>query len=181
MKPLILVGLRGSGKSTVGRAVATAASCPFVDLDATLVEQTKQSIAEIFSTSGEPAFRQIEAEVLVKVLEQNRTQVIATGGGVVLAETNRRIMKSSGFVVWLQAPAELLWQRIQADPATALNRPALTAHTGLAEVQALLAARIPLYADVAHFTVDATESPEALAKRILKAWNAFTPSATAEA
>jgi shikimate kinase len=103
--------------------------------------------------------------------------VVATGGGAVLREANRRLLSARGFVAWLTASPETLWARLRSDPATAARRPNLTAAGGEEEVRQLLAVREPLYRAVAHFAVDTgTLSPEAVASAILTAWNGGSTS-----
>jgi shikimate kinase len=104
-------------------------------------------------------------------LSSLRQHVIATGGGVVVRETNRRVLRTSGFCVWLTGEPETLQCRLQNDPTTHDRRPALTGLPELAEVEQLLRKREPLYREVAHLAV-ATEnqSPEAVVSTILSAW-----------
>ena len=162
---LYLVGYRGTGKSTVGRLLAAASGGPFVDLDERIEADAGRSIAAIFADEGEAGFRDRESAALTATGSPN--SIIATGGGVVLREENRRLLKSTGFVVWLQAPAAILWERIQADTLTAARRPNLTSG-GLAEIVELLAARERFYREVANAVIDAgAASPEAVADAIL--------------
>ena len=99
--------------------------------------------------------------------------MIATGGGAILREANRQLAEArSGFVTWLTAAPETLWERLQTDPTTAARRPNLTASGGLEEVRSLIAAREPLYREIADFAVASdTLSPEAVAAAIFTAWN----------
>src|SRR5690606_31666749 len=107
---------------------------------------------QIFADEGEPAFRDLEEQTLTDLLA-GEPAVIAAGGGAVLRESNRRRMKSAGSVVWLQASAERLSERIAADTTTAERRPNLTTQGGLPEIQHLLQQREPLYRDTADFAV----------------------------
>lgn len=167
MTHLYLVGYRGSGKSSVGAVLAARLVLPFLDADTVLETDAGRSIRDIFATEGEGGFRDRESATLRKLAGGNRA-VIATGGGVILRPENRELLRATGFVVWLTAPAELLWDRISIDPTTAVRRPNL-AGGGLGEVKALLAVREPLYALTAHATVDASQSPEHVADDILAA------------
>jgi shikimate kinase len=169
MPHLYLIGYRGSGKSSVGATVAARLGWPFLDADTTLEADAGRSIRDIFATEGEGGFRDRESAT-VRKLSAGKPAVIATGGGVILRAENCELLRASGFVVWLKAPAELLWDRISIDPTTAARRPNL-AGGGLDEVRALLAVREPLYAATAHAVVDATRSPEEVACDILDAWN----------
>ncbi len=162
---LFLIGYRGTGKSTVGLHLAALLGWDFLDADAVLEQSAGKSIAEIFAAEGEPAFRDRESAVLAELAAREHL-VLATGGGVVLRPENRSLLKC-GYVAWLTAPPEALWQRILADATTAARRPALTTG-GLAEVEQLLAVREPLYREVAD-GVFPTEgrSPDEVAAAIL--------------
>ncbi|MDX8405313.1 MAG: shikimate kinase, partial [Mariprofundus sp.] len=113
----ILVGLMGSGKSSIGRRLAAYMDLPLIDLDDYIVEQAGRSIPEIFERNGEPAFRQMETNALRDVIDKHA--VIATGGGIVECEENRLILKAHPPVIWLKASPEFLADRIDGDS----NRP----------------------------------------------------------
>jgi shikimate kinase len=151
---LFLIGYRGTGKSTVARLLAQRLGWECCDADAVLEARCGRSIREIFADEGEAGFRDKEAMVLADLAER-RYVVIATGGGVILRPENRALLQR-GHVVWLTAPAEVLWQRLQGDATTSARRPNL-ARGGLAEIEELLALRTPLYAACADFTVDAAQ------------------------
>jgi shikimate kinase len=170
MKRLIfLIGYRGSGKSTVGRLLASRLGWAFVDADAVLEERAGKTIREIFADEGEPDFRALESAILNDLCKRTET-VIATGGGVMLRPENRALLRQHGFVAWLTAGAGTLWDRIQSDSSTAARRPALTTG-GLAEVEQLLAVREPLYRETADVEVSVdVVSPEQAADAILAAW-----------
>lgn len=169
---IFLIGYRGTGKSTVGRALADRLGWRFLDADTALETAAQTSITQIFATEGEPGFRDRESAIL-ETLSQTPTAVIATGGGVILRPANRERLHSHGFTVWLTATPETCWERMQTDPTTGQRRPNLTATGGLEEVRTLLAFREPLYRAVAHATFDTeADSPETLAAAILEAWAA---------
>src|SRR5262245_9247282 len=107
---IFLTGLRGSGKTTVGRALAERTGVAFRDADAELEARSGRSIREVITTDGETAFRDLEERTLIELIALG-SAVIATGGGVVLRETNRARMKATGKVIWLTADADILWQR----------------------------------------------------------------------
>ena len=168
MSNLVLIGYRGSGKSTVGRLAAEQLGRNFADADVVLVERAGKTIAEIFAESGEPTFRDLESAVLADLCNESGL-VVAAGGGAVVREQNRRRLAPHG-VVWLQADAETLLSRILADDATAAQRPPLTSGDRRHEATALLAEREPLYRDAADHTVDvADRTPEAIAAEVV-AW-----------
>ena len=154
---IALIGYRGSGKTSVGRRLAERRGFAFVDADAELVRRAGRSIRDIFEQQGEGAFRDLESAVLDDVLKLPAA-ILSLGGGVILREANRKRLIESGLArVYLRADAQTLHDRIHADPATAANRPALT-HLGggVEEIQTLLAAREPLYREVATHELDVT-------------------------
>lgn len=108
---LILTGFMGSGKSSVGRILANRLECPFIDLDSVIVNISGRSINDIFSQDGEQAFRSLETLCLERVLHGERS-VIATGGGVVIAAENRRLMRDSGIVVNLAVSLAQVLKRL---------------------------------------------------------------------
>lgn len=169
MKPIYLIGYRATGKTTVGRELAYLLRWQFLDADVVLEEQAGKTIRQIFEEEGEAGFREREAANL-RLLSQKQDHVIATGGGVILREDNRRLLRSSGFVVLLTASAPTIWERMQQDATTLQRRPNL-ASGGLQEVENLLAARLPLYEDGCDCRISTEgESPERLAAAILAAW-----------
>jgi shikimate kinase len=179
VSPIFLIGYRGTGKTSVGRVLAGRLGWEFADADAELEARAGRTIADVFRLEGEAGFRDREAAVLADLAARSN-HVIATGGGVVLRPANRDLLAASGFVAWLQAPPDILWQRIQGDPATVARRPNLVGG-GLQEVIDLLAMREPLYRAVAAATFDAAgPSPEAVAAAILAAWPRTAPHPSAD-
>lgn len=147
-----LVGGRGSGKSTVGRLLADRLGWPFADSDSLCVEAAGRSVADIFASDGESAFRRLEEDVLAGLLGDGVDRVVATGGGAVLSPATRRRLVAAGPVVWLTAAAETLAERVAADSAAANVRPSLTGNDPAAEMAEVLASRRPLYQQVATIT-----------------------------
>lgn len=163
---IFLVGYRGSGKTTVAAALADGLGWQWLDADAELERRQGKTIKEIFAEQGEAAFRDFESETLADLAKLDQ-HVLALGGGVILREANRQLLKSHGKVIWLEAPADVLWERIQGDATTAARRPNLTAQGGIAEIRTLLAAREPIYAAIADITVAANRPPGIIARDII--------------
>ncbi len=165
--PLFLIGMRGSGKSTIARLVAHELGWNWLDADDELEKRYGQSIRAIFAAEGEAGFREKESDVLAQLCRLAR-HVIATGGGIVLREHNRALLRSSGRIVWLTADIETLWQRVQADSATTERRPPLTIG-GRAETEEIIQLREPLYRQCADYVVDTTgREPNDIAAEILR-------------
>jgi shikimate kinase len=165
-RPIFLIGYRATGKTTVARLLAERLGWNWLDADQLLEARHGRTIMEIFTDDGEPAFRDLEAQILEEVCCFRR-HVLATGGGVVLRESNRRRLREAGTVVWLTADSARLWNRLRADSACGRTRPVLTVG-GAAEVEQLLRAREPLYRACADLTVEtSSRSPEGVVTAIL--------------
>jgi len=142
---IVLIGYRGSGKTTIGRRLADRLWWPFVDTDDLVVKAAGKSIADIFEQHGEKRFRDLESEA-VKEVAKLQEHVIALGGGAVLRRENvEALRKADHKLVYLKCDPAELYKRIQADPNTASRRPSLTPSGGLEEITTLLAEREPLY------------------------------------
>src|SRR5437868_2038318 len=154
---IILIGYRGSGKTTVGRRLADRLWQPFVDTDEMIVQKAGKSIADIFEQHGEQRFRDLESEVLREgcALQEH---VIAIGGGALVRAENRDAIKSSGHkLIYLKCEPEELFKRIHNDPQTAAARPNLTnLGGGVAEIKSVLAEREPVYHATMHAELDVT-------------------------
>ena len=153
VKPLFLIGYRGTGKTTVARQLAERLACEWVDADDLVEERAGKSIAQIFADDGELAFRDLEAAV-VRELCGRLGCVVALGGGAVLREDSRRAIGEAGPVVWLRAGVESIMARLAADAATSSRRPKLTSAGGREEIETVLAARTPIYEACATLIVD---------------------------
>lgn len=153
---VVLIGLRGSGKTSVGRLLAQRWNWQFVDTDTLIESRTQRTIADIFAHAGEPEFRRLESEAIANVIRGHQ-QVISVGGGAVGGQSNRELLRNAGTCVWLTAPPEILLDRTQTDPRSATQRPNLRAIGGLDEVCALLREREPLYASVADIVIQTGE------------------------
>ncbi len=166
LRRLTLVGYRGCGKTTVGRLTATALGWPFIDLDQAIASACGRSIAAIFAGDGEAAFRERESVALSAALAGGRELVLSTGGGCVLRDANRDILRErGGLIAYLETPVAVLQVRLRADPAA---RPSLTGRPPADEVAEVLALRAPLYRAVAAATVAGDRVPEAIAGELVK-------------
>lgn len=147
---VVLVGMPGSGKSSVGRRLAKRLDRPFVDADDELVRRSGRSVRDWFASEGEAAFRAAEGALLADLLAAPGPSVVAAGGGVVLAPANRDLLRTRARVVWLRAQVPYLLSRVRQEQD---HRPLLDADPE-ATLTRLAAARTPLYAEVAEITVD---------------------------
>jgi shikimate kinase len=155
---LVLVGMMGAGKSSVGRRLALALGRPFVDTDRLVEERAGKTVAEIFADDGEPAFRALESQAVRDVLASGVWAVVAFGGGAVLDPDNRRLARETALVVWLQAPARELARRVtssqrQPAPIRPLLTQGLPAH---AVLDGIARQRDDAYRAIAHLLVDTT-------------------------
>ena len=153
----ILIGYRGSGKTTIGRRLADKLWHKFVDTDEMIVARAGMSIADIFEQQGEARFREIESEVIREAC-QLQEHVIALGGGALVREENRQAIKDAGHkLIYLKCEPRELFNRIKSDPATAAMRPSLTAlGGGVAEIEKVLSEREPIYRAAMHSELDVT-------------------------
>jgi len=165
---VILIGYRGTGKSTTAQLLAERLGWDWLDADQVLEARHGKTIKQIFAEEGEAGFRDKEAALLAELCQGQR-QVIATGGGIVLRPENRERLKAAGRVVWLTADPATLWQRIAGDATTAERRPNLTIG-GLAEVEQLLQVREPLYREVAQLIVDTARQTPAEVAEVISRW-----------
>jgi len=156
-KPLIvaLLGLRGAGKTTIGKRLARKLHVPFVELDRRIEQAAQLSLNELFSLYGDEYYRRLEREALTSILAERRPMVLATGGGIVTSPQTYALLEESATMIWLRASPEDHWNRVvsQGDRRPMANHP-----QAMADLRRLLAEREPLYA-TAHHTVDTTGRP----------------------
>lgn len=165
---LILIGYRGSGKTTVGRLLGRRLGWAFVDSDDLIVGRAGKTIRQIFAEDGEARFRDLEAQVVAEVAAL-KDHVIAVGGGALGRKENRAaIQAGEHHVVYLRCHARELLKRIGGDPKTAQSRPHLTAlGGGIEEIEQVLAGREPIWREVMSAELDVTDlSPEQAAEAI---------------
>lgn len=164
---IVLVGMMGAGKTTVGRLLARRLKRAFYDSDEEIERRCGVRIPVIFDIEGEPGFRAREAQVIAELCALERV-VLATGGGVVLAEENRRRLGAGGTVVYLHARPGNLWHRVRHDR----NRPLLATPDPQKTLEDLYAKRDPLYREVADLVLDTgRQSAQSLAKELLARLN----------
>lgn len=161
---VVLVGMMGVGKSTVGRRLAAELGRPFSDSDEVIEARTGRTVREIFEHDGEPAFRRLEAEVLAEALAAPEPTVVAAAGGVVLDPGNRRRLRSAGTVVWLRAPVAVLVDRV----ATGDHRPAVEVDAA-GTLSRMEVDRTELYTEVADVVVDSSRPVDEVVALALRA------------
>lgn len=162
---VVLIGMMGSGKTTVGELVAARLGRPFVDSDREIERRTGATVAELFERGGEPAFRTLESEVLLAALDRPEPSVIAAAGGAVLDPANREAMHDRAVVVWLRADPSVLAERVKSGT----HRP-LLADDAAGTLQALATQREQLYRDTAHHQLDVdTLTVEQVADQVVAA------------
>lgn len=149
-RPIALLGLRGAGKTTIGKQLARELHVRFVELDRRIEKAADMSLGEIFSLYGDEYYRRLERETLAQLLAEGRSTVLATGGGIVTSRDTYAMLKQSAITVWLRATPEDHWNRVvrQGD-----RRPMADHPEAMADLRALLAAREPLYAS-ADYTIN---------------------------
>ncbi|MDD2800674.1 MAG: shikimate kinase AroK [Methylobacter sp.] len=163
---IYLIGLMGAGKTTIGRQLAKALAVPFYDSDKAIEERTGVDIPTIFEFEGEQGFRDREQKMLEQLTQMDGI-VLATGGGAVLREDNRKALKSNGFVVYLQCAIDRILERTRRDT----QRPLLQTDNPRSRLEALFAEREPLYLSCADFKVDTGTLPsKEVVNRILEAY-----------
>lgn len=160
---IILVGPRASGKTTVGKMLATRLHRHFIDTDDVVQKQTNKTIAQIVDEQGWDRFREIESQILTEVMLSNA--VVATGGGMVISEKNRHYMKNNGIVFYLATSAETVVARLKSNPAVS-QRPSLTGLSITEEITGIIEQRAPLYQESAHYIIDANKDKAEVLQQI---------------
>ena len=148
-RPIALVGMPGGGKSTVGRHLSRRLGSSFVDSDAIIEHHIGCSIRTFFEQEGEERFRDVESSKLAELLAEHHG-VIATGGGIILRDVNRQLLRNHTVCVYLRSTPEELFRRLRHD----MKRPLLQVADPLARLRELFAKRDPLYRDAAHFVIE---------------------------
>ncbi len=161
---IIFVGLMGCGKTTIGRELARLTGGSFLDMDVLIEEQIGKSISDIFKDDGEAHFRSLETALLRYLLEECPAPagncIISTGGGVIMREENRELLRRLGFVIWLDVDVPTLFERTSRTN----HRPLLQGDDALGTLERLHSLRSPMYAQCAHQRLDTSkmEIPDAV-------------------
>jgi shikimate kinase len=150
---IVLIGFRGTGKSTVGRLLAKRLERDFIDSDKQIERSTEKTIKTIFEEYGEEGFRKIETDTIAE-LSKADNKVISAGGGAVLKNDNVRNLKDNGFLVLLEATPEIIHNRIEQDEKTTQQRPSLTDKKPLDEIKHLIEQREHAYKNAADYTIN---------------------------
>ncbi len=167
---IYLIGLMGAGKTTIGRQLAKALAVPFYDSDKAIEESTGVDIPTIFEFEGEEGFRDREQKMLQQLTQINGI-VLATGGGAILREANRKLLKEKGFIVYLQCSVDRIMERTRRDT----QRPLLKSSNPRQRIEELFAQREPLYLSCADYKVDTgTLQSKAVVKHILEAYQSVS-------
>ncbi len=150
---IILIGYRGSGKSTVGRRLAARLKLRFVDTDDLIEEHQGIPISEIVKSHGWGHFRKLENSTIEEISKEDGL-IIAPGGGSVLDTDNIKALRKNGFIIWLKADKPTLLKRINQDPGTNTRRPTLTGKGASEEIKEVMSLREPIYERVSEIQID---------------------------
>ena len=168
MRALWLVGMMGSGKTTVGELIARETGLVFIDTDSLIESEQQRSIGSIWETGGEDGFRDLESEQIDRIAASGQDCVIATGGGAVLRPKNIATMRRCGTVVWLAAGPGELWSRVGG----AETRPLLVGAPDERRLADIVDGRRKFYEAAAHFTVETgSKGTAAVAREVMVLWN----------
>ncbi|MDR7145615.1 shikimate kinase [Rhizobium sp. BE258] len=161
---LILVGLMGAGKSSVGRLVAQQLGIPFIDSDVEIERVSRMTITELFASYGEEEFRALETRVMKRLLK-NGPRVVSTGGGAFINDRTRKHIKKGGLSLWLKADLDVLWERVNKRD----TRPLLKTENPMQTLENLMNARYPIYAQADVTVLSRDVRKELMADEVLKA------------
>ncbi|TCL72696.1 shikimate kinase [Rhizobium sp. BK251] len=161
---LILVGLMGAGKSSVGRLVAGQLGIPFIDTDAEIERVSRMTITDLFAAYGEEEFRSLEARVMKRLLKGG-PRVVSTGGGAFINDRTRKHIKRGGLSIWLKADLDVLWERVSKRD----TRPLLKTENPKQTLENLMNARYPVYAQADVTVLSRDVRKEVMASEVLAA------------
>jgi shikimate kinase len=174
-EPIALVGFMGSGKTEIGKVLSARLGLEFVDLDERIEASAGATISSLFLTLGEPGFRKLENSLLKGISEASEPFVLSCGGGVVVVETNRLLLKERFLSAWIDVPEDELFRRLESDKGT---RPLLGTGDRRARIHELMATRAPWYALAARFSYSwrPGEGPADSADRIVEILGFSSPT-----
>ena len=150
MSNVILIGFMGCGKSTIGKRLSYVLRKPFLDTDRMIEKKEDMTISELFDRKGEEYFRDMETACIKELMEESGEYVIAVGGGIVLREENRRLLKKLGKVIYLRADADTIYERLKNDN----TRPLLQGDNPREKIRTMMAQRWDIYEEASQFVVD---------------------------
>jgi len=150
---IVLIGYRGSGKSIVGRKLATRLKLRFVDIDDLIEERQGVPISDIVKSHGWGHFRKLERSTIEEISKGDRL-IIAPGGGAVLDTENVEALRKNGFIIWLKADKQTLLKRLSQDPGTNTRRPTLTGKGTAEEFKEVMSLREPIYEQASEIRID---------------------------
>lgn len=156
-KHIYLIGYMGSGKTTIGKLLSERLNLPLLEMDEIISERFGMTISEIFDAFGEDAFRSAEEDLLLEISTLEEASVVSCGGGVVLSENNRKILRDSGIAVLLQADPVEIYNRLKSNN----DRPLVSGNNKLEKISKIYEARLPLYIETAEVIIDTdNKTPE---------------------
>lgn len=161
-RPVVLVGLMGAGKSTIGKKMASMLELPFFDLDTEIENVSRMSVTELFASYGEPEFRDLERRVMQRLLEGG-SMILATGGGAFMNEQTRENIAEAGISVWLNAELDVLMERVLRRH----DRPLLKNDDPRAVMQKLMTERYPVYTTADLSIMSRDEKREVIAQEVI--------------
>lgn len=164
-KPLVIIGLMGAGKTSIGNMLAEELGYDFVDSDDAIVKREGRSIPEIFAQSGEPHFREVERDVIQDLMRDTKPHVIGTGGGAFMNDQTRQVIKKTGLSVFLKADLDVLVKRVGSGE----GRPLLMAGNPREILQELINKRYPIYQEADLIVETRNESPQETLGRVSEA------------
>ena len=164
---LVLIGYRGSGKSTVGRKLASRLKMKFVDIDDLIEDHQGVPISDIVKSHGWGHFRKLERSAIEEITKEDRI-IIAPGGGAVLDSDNVNALRENGLILWLKADKQTLLKRLHQDPGTNTRRPTLTGKGTSEELKEVMSVREPIYERVSEIQIDtSTLDVETVVEKVL--------------
>ena len=164
---IVLIGYRGSGKSTVGRKLAVRLKLRFVDIDDLIEDRQGTPISDIVKSHGWGHFRKLERNTIEEISKEDHL-IIAPGGGAVLDSDNVKALRKNGLIIWLKADKQTLLKRLSQDPVTNTRRPTLTGKGTSEELKEVMSLREPIYERVSEIQIDTSMmDAETVVERVL--------------